>query len=132
MSMLNMSVKAKLYVTLAISAIILVSVGVVGLSGTKSSNHDLDAIFSNRFMPTGWVGALDRIVAASLSFGIFYLAAVIFLHRGWAPLHLVGSFLPDLFPQGFPGASAADRATPDAGPRRPSIVGGQVSTQRAN
>jgi O-antigen/teichoic acid export membrane protein len=80
----------------------------------------------------GWVGALDRIVAASLSFGIFYLAAVIFLHRGWAPLHLVGSFLPDLFPQGFPGASAADRATPDAGPRRPSIVGGQVSTQRAN
>src|SRR6188768_3424596 len=59
MSMLNMSVKAKLYVTLTISAIILVAVGVVGLSGTKSSNHDLDAIFSNRFMPTGWVGALE-------------------------------------------------------------------------
>ena len=59
MSILNLSVKAKLYVTLAISAAILVSVGVVGLSGTKSSNHDLDAIFSNRFMPTGWVGALE-------------------------------------------------------------------------
>ncbi|MFL6620336.1 MAG: methyl-accepting chemotaxis protein, partial [Povalibacter sp.] len=54
-----MSVKAKLYVTLAISAAILVAVGAVGLSGTKSSNHDLDAIFSNRFMPTGWVGSFE-------------------------------------------------------------------------
>ncbi|MFL6550629.1 MAG: methyl-accepting chemotaxis protein [Povalibacter sp.] len=59
MSILNMSVKAKLYVTLAISAAILVAVGAVGLSGTKSSNHDLDAIFSNRFMPTGWVGSFE-------------------------------------------------------------------------
>ena len=59
MSMFNMGVKAKLYSTLALSAILLVAVGAVGLSGTKSSNRDLDAIFSNRFMPTGWVGTLE-------------------------------------------------------------------------
>ena len=88
-----------------------------------------------RFTPlaaaTGWAGALDRIVAASLSFGIFYLAAVVFLHRGWAPLHQVASFLPDLLPSRCSG-SAADQAMPNAGRRRPSIVGGPVSAPRAN
>jgi len=55
----NLSVKTKLYATLALSAVILVGVGVVGLGGARSSNHDLDAIFSNRFMPTGWVGTIE-------------------------------------------------------------------------
>jgi hypothetical protein len=32
---------------------------VLGLSGTKSSNEHLDALFSNRFEPTGWVGAIE-------------------------------------------------------------------------
>jgi methyl-accepting chemotaxis protein len=59
MNSFNISVKAKLYATLALSAFILIGVGVVGLSGTKSSNTDLDAIFSNRFMPTGWVGEME-------------------------------------------------------------------------
>ena len=59
MSMFNVSVKAKLYSTLALSAVILVCVGAVGLTGTRSSNADLDAIFSNRFMPTGWVGSIE-------------------------------------------------------------------------
>ncbi|MBB6094252.1 methyl-accepting chemotaxis protein [Povalibacter uvarum] len=59
MSMFNLSVKAKLYATLALSAVILIAVGVVGLTGTRSSNGDLDAIFSNRFMPTGWVGTIE-------------------------------------------------------------------------
>lgn len=59
MTILNLSVKAKLYSTLAVTALIMTCVGVVGLTGTKSSNGDLDAIFSNRFMPTGWVGAIE-------------------------------------------------------------------------
>src|SRR5262245_37849773 len=59
MNIFNASVRAKLYSTLALSAVILVTVGVIGLSGTRSSNHDLDAIFSNRFMPTGWVGTIE-------------------------------------------------------------------------
>ncbi len=48
----NISVKAKLFATLALTGIVMILVGVIGLSGTKSSNSDLDAIFSNRFMPT--------------------------------------------------------------------------------
>jgi methyl-accepting chemotaxis protein len=59
MKAFNVSVKAKLFATLVISAIGMVVVGALGWSGTKSSNADLDAIFSNRFMPTGWVGTVE-------------------------------------------------------------------------
>ena len=59
MNAFNLSVRAKLYATLALTTIVMIAVGVVGLTGTKSSNHDLDAIFSNRFMPTGWVGTIE-------------------------------------------------------------------------
>jgi methyl-accepting chemotaxis protein len=55
----NISVKAKLFATLALTGVVMILVGVIGLSGTKSSNSDLDAIFSNRFMPTGWVGTIE-------------------------------------------------------------------------
>jgi methyl-accepting chemotaxis protein len=59
MNAFNLSVRSKLYATLALTTIVMIAVGVVGLTGTKSSNHDLDAIFSNRFMPTGWVGTIE-------------------------------------------------------------------------
>jgi methyl-accepting chemotaxis protein len=59
MNVFNLSVRAKLFVILSLSTIITITVGVIGLSGTKSSNTDLDAIFSNRFMPTGWVGTIE-------------------------------------------------------------------------
>ena len=59
MNMLNLSVKAKLYATLALTAFIMIAVGVIGLTGTKSTNAGLDDIFSNRFMPTGWVGTIE-------------------------------------------------------------------------
>ena len=59
MNTFNISVKAKLFSTLAMTGIVMIAVGVLGLSGTKGSNADLDAIFSNRFMPTGWVGTLE-------------------------------------------------------------------------
>lgn len=59
MNALNLTVKAKLFATLALTAVVMIAVGAVGLTGTQSSNHDLDAIFSNRFMPTGWVGTLE-------------------------------------------------------------------------
>src|SRR3990170_4578092 len=55
----NMSVKAKLFATLALTGIVMIVVGGIGLSGTKSTNAHLDAIFSNRFMPTGWVGTIE-------------------------------------------------------------------------
>src|ERR1044072_2990576 len=59
MNTFSVSVKAKLFATLALAGIVMVAVGVLGLSGTKSSNGHLDALFSNRFMPTGWVGAVE-------------------------------------------------------------------------
>jgi methyl-accepting chemotaxis protein len=62
----NMSVKAKLFATLALTGIVMIVVGVIGLGGTKSTNADLDAIFSNRFMPTGWVGNIESSERAVL------------------------------------------------------------------
>jgi len=61
MNAINLTVKAKLFATLALTAVVMIGVGVVGLSGTRSSNGDLDAIFSNRFMPTGWVGEIESV-----------------------------------------------------------------------
>src|SRR5262245_35854515 len=59
MNAAKISVKARLFATLALTAVLTIGVGVLGLSGTKSSNGDLDSIFSNRFMPTGWVGEMQ-------------------------------------------------------------------------
>lgn len=59
MNMFNFSVKAKLFTTLVVSGVALILVGTLGLSGTRSSNQHLDAIFSNRFMPTGWIGTIE-------------------------------------------------------------------------
>ena len=59
MNNFNITVKAKLFATLALAGVVMVAVGVLGLSGTKSSNGHLDALFSNRFEPTGWVGAIE-------------------------------------------------------------------------
>ena len=59
MSSFSVSVKAKLFATLALAGVVMVAVGVLGLSGTKSSNRHLDALFANRFMPTGWVGTIE-------------------------------------------------------------------------
>ena len=59
MNAFNLSVRAKLYVTLTLATLVMITVGVVGLTGARTSNLDLDAIFSNRFMPTGWVGTIE-------------------------------------------------------------------------
>ena len=59
MSSFNITVKAKLFATLALAGVVMVAVGVLGLSGTKNSNDYLDALFSNRFEPTGWVGNIE-------------------------------------------------------------------------
>jgi methyl-accepting chemotaxis protein len=59
MNAFNLTVKAKLFATLALTALVMIAVGAVGLSGTRTSNQHLDAIFSNRFMPTGWVGTIE-------------------------------------------------------------------------
>ncbi len=55
----NVSVKTKLFGMLALAGAAMIIVGGLGLSGSMSSNADLDAIFADRFMPTGWVGAVQ-------------------------------------------------------------------------
>jgi len=59
MNNFGITVKAKLFATLALAGVVMVAVGVLGLSGTKNSNGHLDDLFSNRFEPTGWVGAIE-------------------------------------------------------------------------
>src|SRR5512145_1301664 len=59
MNNFGITVKAKLFATLALAGVVMVAVGVLGLSGTKNSNVHLDDLFSNRFEPTGWVGAVE-------------------------------------------------------------------------
>ncbi|HKQ80740.1 MAG TPA: methyl-accepting chemotaxis protein [Steroidobacteraceae bacterium] len=59
MNFSSMSVKARLFATLALLGVVAAAIGVVGLTGTKSSNTDLDALFSNRLLPTGWVGEVQ-------------------------------------------------------------------------
>jgi methyl-accepting chemotaxis protein len=55
----NVSVKTKLFGMLALAGAAMIIVGGLGLSGSMSSNADLDGIFADRFMPTGWVGAVQ-------------------------------------------------------------------------
>jgi methyl-accepting chemotaxis protein len=55
----DITVKAKLFATLGLAGVVMVAVGVLGLSGTNSSNQHFDQLFSNRFEPTGWVGELE-------------------------------------------------------------------------
>jgi PST family polysaccharide transporter len=47
---------------------------------------------------TGWVGAVNRSVTASVVFGALYLGAVILLHGGCAPLHEIVSLVHDMLP----------------------------------
>jgi methyl-accepting chemotaxis protein-1 (serine sensor receptor) len=59
MNFSSLSVKARLFATLTLLGVVAVSIGVVGLSGTRASNANLDALFSNRLLPTGWSGTVQ-------------------------------------------------------------------------
>ena len=59
MNFSSMSVKARLFATLTLLGVVTAAIGIVGLTGTKSSNTNLDALFSNRLLPTGWVGEIQ-------------------------------------------------------------------------
>ena len=60
MNFSNWSVKARLFATLTLLGVVAVSIGAVGLAGTKKSNAGLDGLFSSRMLPTGWVGEINR------------------------------------------------------------------------
>jgi methyl-accepting chemotaxis protein len=59
MNSVKISVKTRLYATLTLAMLVTILVGVLGLHGARTSNRDLDAIFSSRLLPTGWVGQIE-------------------------------------------------------------------------
>lgn len=57
--------------------------------------------FAVHFLPPfvmahGWLGALMRIVVISTLFETLYLAGVVLLHGGWAPLNQVGRLVKEM------------------------------------
>jgi O-antigen/teichoic acid export membrane protein len=61
---------------------------------------------------SGLAGAAIRIVVISLLFGILYLAAVVLLHQGYAPLYQVAGLLREMAPTGW-----FSRRSPHLSPR---------------
>jgi methyl-accepting chemotaxis protein len=59
MNLANMSVRTKLFATLGLAGVVMIVVGALGLTGALNSNNHLQAIYADRFMPTGWVGEIE-------------------------------------------------------------------------
>jgi methyl-accepting chemotaxis protein len=59
MNLANMSVRTKLFATLGLAGVVMIVVGALGLSGARNSNNHLQAIYADRFMPTGWIGDIE-------------------------------------------------------------------------
>ena len=68
----------------------------------------------------GWIDAVNRIGTVSLLFGALYLAAVILLHAGFAPLRELASVMRDMLPQSGSRESAV--AIGSAGMEQPVTV----------
>jgi methyl-accepting chemotaxis protein len=58
MSILKLTVKARMFATLTTLGAIMAVVGILGLSGIKSSNATLESIYANRLLPTGWTSEI--------------------------------------------------------------------------
>jgi polysaccharide transporter, PST family len=74
----------------------------------------------------GVFGAIERSVTACMVFTALYLGAVVLVHGGFAPLHQIASFLPDILPARFSRLVTADR------PASVAMAGGQISAQRVS
>jgi methyl-accepting chemotaxis protein len=55
MNFMNLSIRAKLFATLALLAGLLVVVGVVGFTGARAANGSLEMMFSARLLPASWM-----------------------------------------------------------------------------
>jgi methyl-accepting chemotaxis protein I, serine sensor receptor len=55
----NLSVKARLFLTLGLLSLILVIVGLLGLRALARSNDDLQAVFHENLLPITWVGTMS-------------------------------------------------------------------------
>jgi methyl-accepting chemotaxis protein-1 (serine sensor receptor) len=55
MNFSNLSIRAKLFATLALLSVLLVAVGVIGLTGARNANNSLEMMFSGRLLPASWM-----------------------------------------------------------------------------
>jgi methyl-accepting chemotaxis protein len=55
MKFFDMSIRAKLFATLAILSVLLVAVGLLGYFGTQESNRHLQTMFQGRLLPAAWM-----------------------------------------------------------------------------
>jgi methyl-accepting chemotaxis protein len=55
MNFLNLSIRAKLFATLAILAGLLVVVGIIGFASARSAHNSLQTMFSARLLPASWL-----------------------------------------------------------------------------
>lgn len=61
----NMKIGARLYVLVGFMSIILVVIGTMGLSGMKSSNEGLEAVYKDRTIPLGQLGDIQHKIQDS-------------------------------------------------------------------
>ena len=57
----NISIKARLFATLGLLAVVLCVVGGMGIQGLRSSNVNLDLMFHGRLTPSNWVDQLATL-----------------------------------------------------------------------
>jgi len=61
MGLSNLSVKARLFLTLSLLAVALLIVGLLGLAALKQSNADLENVYGNNLMSAMWVNQIAAI-----------------------------------------------------------------------
>jgi methyl-accepting chemotaxis protein I, serine sensor receptor len=61
MNISNLSVKARLFMTLTLLAAAMLAVGLLGLGALKRSNAELDSVFINNMMASAWVNDIAAI-----------------------------------------------------------------------
>jgi methyl-accepting chemotaxis protein-1 (serine sensor receptor) len=55
MNFFNLSIRSKLRSTLALQAVLLIIVGVLGYFGTRGANHNFRTMFEGRMLPAAWM-----------------------------------------------------------------------------
>src|ERR1700710_323358 len=58
MSFANLTVKVRLFLTLAVLCTVMLMVGLLGLRALKNSNAQLDDVYENNLMSTQWVSQM--------------------------------------------------------------------------
>ena len=61
----SLKVSARLAITLALAAVLLLAVGAMGAWGIRSANESLKTVYEDRVVPLGQLGQIQRLMAAN-------------------------------------------------------------------